>query len=120
MIIPTAGSCRDLVCGHQACTHSNGLCDWPGCKCVGFLTCFTPREYEILLLLAKGGRIKAIARAMNLSPKTIGSHFDHIFKKTGANTQMEVILGMLRCHLIELDDLPPLKVRIESVKGLSR
>jgi HD-GYP domain-containing protein (c-di-GMP phosphodiesterase class II) len=44
----------------------------------------TPREIEILRLLARGSSSKEIAAELTLSPKTVRNHTEHIYAKTGA------------------------------------
>jgi DNA-binding NarL/FixJ family response regulator len=42
----------------------------------------TPRELEILLLLARGLSNKQIASRLVISPKTVGHHVEHISSST--------------------------------------
>ena len=46
----------------------------------------TPREVEVLILLARGLSNKEIARQLVISPKTAGNHIEHIYSKIGAST----------------------------------
>lgn len=48
------------------------------------LKALTPREQEVLPLLLSGNSNKAIARALELSPRTIETHRARILRKTGA------------------------------------
>jgi HD-GYP domain-containing protein (c-di-GMP phosphodiesterase class II) len=45
----------------------------------------TPREVEVLILLARGLSNKEIAQRLFISPKTAGSHVEHIYSKVGAS-----------------------------------
>jgi HD-GYP domain-containing protein (c-di-GMP phosphodiesterase class II) len=47
----------------------------------------TSREVEVLRLLARGLSNKEIARRLVISPKTVGSHVEHIYVKIGASTR---------------------------------
>ncbi len=47
----------------------------------------TKREYHVLHLLAKGSSSKLIARALNISPRTVEHHISKIAKKTLCNTR---------------------------------
>lgn len=52
----------------------------------------TPREREVLALLAAGCSDKAIARRLGISVKTVGHHASHIYKKTGAQGRAQVAI----------------------------
>lgn len=75
----------------------------------------TTREWQVLRALAVGGSCKSIACNLNLSAKTIDAHKFNLFRKTGAHTQLELILGALRAGVVHIEDLPALTVRIEAV-----
>jgi HD-GYP domain-containing protein (c-di-GMP phosphodiesterase class II) len=47
----------------------------------------TPREIEVLKLLARGLSNKEIADRLVISPKTVASHAEHIYAKTNAPTR---------------------------------
>jgi HD-GYP domain-containing protein (c-di-GMP phosphodiesterase class II)/DNA-binding CsgD family transcriptional regulator len=47
----------------------------------------TPREVEILRLLARGLLNKEIARRLEIAPKTVGNHVEHIYAKLGVSTR---------------------------------
>ena len=47
----------------------------------------TVREVEVLQLLARGLSNKAIAERLVISPKTVGSHVEHIYAKIGASSR---------------------------------
>jgi DNA-binding NarL/FixJ family response regulator len=51
----------------------------------------TPRELEILALLAEGVRADAIAAALVLSPKTVATHIQRILAKLGLHSRAEAI-----------------------------
>lgn len=54
-------------------------------------TALTDRELEIFNLLGKGVSSKEIADQLCLSPKTVGSHRDHIKKKLGIQNNSELM-----------------------------
>src|ERR1044071_3040258 len=107
---PTHGWCAD--CGHIAGVHEPGCCLWPKCHCPGLLVRLTRRETEILMLMAHGKTVKDIACELNLSHRTVEVHQTNIYAKTGAHSHLEIVLGALREHLVELVDLPSFSVRI--------
>jgi HD-GYP domain-containing protein (c-di-GMP phosphodiesterase class II) len=47
----------------------------------------TPREREVLALLAFGEPNKAIARRLGISAKTVGNHVEHIYEKLGVGNR---------------------------------
>jgi len=47
----------------------------------------TPREIEVLRLLARGLSNKQIAASLVITPKTAGNHIEHIYAKTGASNR---------------------------------
>lgn len=57
---------------------------------------FTPREHEILLLLAKGHDRAAIARILVISPRTVGSHIEHLLRKLGVHSQAQAVAAAYR------------------------
>lgn len=51
----------------------------------------TPREREILLLLAHGRSNKAVARALDISTRTVETHRLRLRRKLGIDTQTEML-----------------------------
>ena len=52
----------------------------------------TPREREVLELIARGLGNATIAARLQLSPKTVGNHISAIFTKLGVVTRAEAIV----------------------------
>jgi len=48
----------------------------------------SPREHEILMLIAKGDSNKHIARALDIAETTVKIHVQHIFKKLGLSNRV--------------------------------
>jgi DNA-binding NarL/FixJ family response regulator len=61
---------------------------------------FTPREQEILALLADGQDRAAIARALVISPRTVGSQIQHLLSKLGVHSQAQAVAAAYREGLI--------------------
>ncbi|MEU6414865.1 response regulator transcription factor [Microbispora sp. NPDC046933] len=59
---------------------------------VSVLPHLSPREREVLDLMATGATNGAIAQRLNLSPKTVGNHISAIFLKLGVSTRGEAIV----------------------------
>ncbi|MEQ1499016.1 MAG: response regulator transcription factor [Novosphingobium sp.] len=51
----------------------------------------SPRECEVLELLAKGASNKLIARALNISPNTVKTHVARLFEKLEAQSRTQAI-----------------------------
>jgi len=60
----------------------------------------TPREVEVLRLIALGHTSVEIARRLNLSPRTIETHRAHICRKLGASTRADLVRYALERRLI--------------------
>lgn len=62
----------------------------------------SPREKEILQLLAEGESNKEISDLLNLSIKTVETHRSNIMRKLGFHNITDLVLYAVRNHLIEL------------------
>lgn len=51
----------------------------------------TPREVEILALMAEGYMNKEIGKQLNISVETVKKHVKNIFFKTGAQNRIEAL-----------------------------
>jgi HD-GYP domain-containing protein (c-di-GMP phosphodiesterase class II) len=63
----------------------------------------TPREIEVLRLLARGLSTKQIAAELALSPKTAGNHIEHIYAKIETTSRAAASLFAVRHGLLEQD-----------------
>ncbi len=62
----------------------------------------TPREQEVLQLLAEGLPNKAIARRLNISEHTVKFHVNAIMSKLGAQSRTEAVVRATRSGLLLL------------------
>ena len=62
----------------------------------------TPREHEVLVLLADGVGNREIAGALGISEHTVKFHLSAIFGKLGATTRTDAVRRALRAGLIDL------------------
>jgi HD-GYP domain-containing protein (c-di-GMP phosphodiesterase class II) len=60
----------------------------------------TPREVEVLTLLAQGMSNKETARRLVISPKTVANHIEHIYAKIGASTRATASLFAMQQGLL--------------------
>jgi DNA-binding CsgD family transcriptional regulator len=56
----------------------------------------TPREVEVLVLVARGASTREVARALNIAPKTAGNHIERIYTKIGASSRATATLFALQ------------------------
>ena len=60
----------------------------------------TPREDEVLALLASGVPASEISSRLHITPKTTATHIEHILAKIGAHSRAEAVAFALRDHLV--------------------
>jgi DNA-binding CsgD family transcriptional regulator len=66
----------------------------------------TPRELEVLALIARGASTRQVAQRLSITPKTAETHIERIYTKTGATTRSTATLFAMQHGL--LDTLEPL------------
>jgi HD-GYP domain-containing protein (c-di-GMP phosphodiesterase class II) len=66
----------------------------------------TPREIEVLALIARGASTRQVAQRLSITPKTAETHIERIYAKTGASTRSTATLFAMQHGL--LDTLEPL------------
>jgi len=66
------------------------------------LSQLTRRELEVLRLLADGKRQPEIANALVISPKTVGTHIEHILSKLGVKSRAQAVAMAYRDRLLEV------------------
>jgi HD-GYP domain-containing protein (c-di-GMP phosphodiesterase class II) len=65
-----------------------------------FVSGLSPREIEVLRLLAQANSIKQIARLLYVSEKTIDNHVQHIYAKIGVSTRAGATLFAMEHGLL--------------------
>jgi len=63
----------------------------------------SPREREILALLADGKTQKQIAAALVISPKTVATHIQHLLGKLGVHSRTQAVAQAFQLGLVEPD-----------------
>ena len=66
----------------------------------------SPRELDVLRLVAQGLEGKRLATALHLSPETVKVHVKHILAKLGAHTRTHALALAYSRGLLSRDDLP--------------
>jgi HD-GYP domain-containing protein (c-di-GMP phosphodiesterase class II) len=68
----------------------------------------TPREIEVLQLIARGAFARHVAQRLGIAAKTADTHIERIYAKTGACTRSTVTLFAMKHGLLEsLEPLDP-------------
>ena len=77
----------------------------PQSQCSGQLAQvkLTPRECDVLRLLAEGQRTKEIAKAMAISPKTVETYRNRITLKVGVETLADLIKFAIRAGIVSVE-----------------
>ncbi|HKE73823.1 MAG TPA: HD domain-containing phosphohydrolase [Acidimicrobiales bacterium] len=60
----------------------------------------TPREAEVVVLVARGLSNPEVARALSVSRKTVSAHLEHVYAKLGVSTRTEAALFAMRHGLV--------------------
>jgi two-component system, LuxR family, response regulator FixJ len=63
----------------------------------------TRRELEVLRHLAEGLGQSEIAKLLVISPKTVGTHIEHIFDKLGVRNRAQAVAAAYRERLVDTD-----------------
>ena len=61
----------------------------------------TPREREVLILIAQGKTSKEIAEALNIAFKTVTCHRYRVMEKLEARNSVELTLYAIRAGLVQ-------------------
>ena len=62
----------------------------------------TPREREVLVMVAQGRTNNEIAKILHISPKTVDVHRTRMMNKLGLHNVAEIVRYAVRKHLIDL------------------
>jgi HD-GYP domain-containing protein (c-di-GMP phosphodiesterase class II) len=60
----------------------------------------TPREVEVLVLVARGASTRHVARTLGITPKTAGNHIERIYSKIGATSRSTATLFAMQHGLL--------------------
>jgi DNA-binding NarL/FixJ family response regulator len=101
LVIVSSDQVADLV-GSRAAVAPRG--EFPGTRgrSSAQLPALTPREHEILAMLAEGLPNKLIASRLGISDHTVKTHLEAIFDKLGASNRAEAVARAVRSGLLLL------------------
>jgi two-component system, NarL family, nitrate/nitrite response regulator NarL len=63
---------------------------------------FTPRELDVLRLLAEGHDTATLARHLGIAPHTVEWHVRHLIEKLQVHSKLQAVIAAARLGLIEL------------------
>jgi DNA-binding NarL/FixJ family response regulator len=63
---------------------------------------FTPRELEVLRLLAEGHDTSTLAARLNIAPHTVEWHVRHVIEKLGVHSKLQAVIAAARMGLIQI------------------
>lgn len=63
----------------------------------------TPRELEVLALLAHGGNNREIAKQLNIAEKTTSIHVSNILSKLGVSDRTQAAIAAIQRGLVHLE-----------------
>jgi DNA-binding CsgD family transcriptional regulator len=65
----------------------------------------TPRELEILALMAEGRSPEAIAETLTMSPNTLRTHMQNVLTKLGVHSKVEALVLAIRYGTVTTIDV---------------
>lgn len=65
----------------------------------------TPREREMLILVARGMVVKEIAHSLQISEKTVRNHISSIYRKLAVYDRSQLVIYALKNGLVNIDTL---------------
>jgi len=63
---------------------------------------FTPRELDVLQLLAQGHDAAGMARQLGIAPHTVEWHVGHVIEKFRVHSKLQALIAAVRMGIIEL------------------
>ncbi len=66
------------------------------------LSSLTPRENEVMQLLAQGLKNREVAELLVISPSTVQTHRTHIMEKLELNNRTELVRYAMRHNLLDV------------------
>ena len=63
---------------------------------------FTPRELDVLRLLAEGYNTADLAARLNIAPHTVEWHVRHVIEKLGVHSKLQAVIAASRVGLIAI------------------
>jgi DNA-binding CsgD family transcriptional regulator len=68
--------------------------------------CLSPRELDVLALVATGRTDVEIARHLSISPRTVGAHVSNMLNKTSVSNRVELVIWAIASEVLGLMPQP--------------
>jgi DNA-binding NarL/FixJ family response regulator len=91
--------------------------DWSKPKLGQVISQRTPRQSDVVQMLAEGRPKKEIAGLLDLSEKTVEFHKHHIMDVFNLKSNADVVLFALKRGLISVNIEPDLRARAAPIRG---
>lgn len=103
-VLRTVSAGAALVMPEEARPSLHRLSDAavPPAPAAGLLGTLTPRESEVIVLLAQGKSNGEIAEKMSISAATVRSHVHHLLRKLGVGTRAQAVAVAYESGLISI------------------
>ncbi|WP_267244883.1 response regulator transcription factor [Streptomyces sp. PR69] len=85
--------------------------------CRQALDLLTPREREVLILVAQGKSNRQVANALGISEKTVKNHLSALFSKIGAADRTQAVVFGIRGGVVEICDGPGIVLPFSTPEG---
>lgn len=66
------------------------------------ISTLTPREIEVIKLIAQGFTIREIAKRLDISSRTVDGHKSNIFEKTKTESSVQLVTFAIKHNLVQL------------------
>jgi DNA-binding NarL/FixJ family response regulator len=106
MAIEAIGRGETYLSSRVSKTLLSSLVDGRPAQSASSMDSLTPRQREILQLIAEGGSTKEIAFALSVSVKTIETHRAALMERLGIHDVAGLVVFAVRHHLISVDRPP--------------
>lgn len=87
--------------GYVPAALASGLAGELRQRTKGNATLLSPRESEIIKMIAAGSSVPDMARKLHLAPTTVRTHVQHIYEKLGVSDRAAAVAEAMRRRLLE-------------------
>jgi two-component system, NarL family, nitrate/nitrite response regulator NarL len=87
--------------GYMPPSMAGGLANELKQRARGDATLLSPREAEVITLIAKGHSVPDIAKQLHLAPTTVRTHVQRLYEKLGVNDRGAAVAEAMRRRLVE-------------------
>jgi DNA-binding CsgD family transcriptional regulator len=66
------------------------------------LPALTPRERDVLALVAAGHTLEQVGRRLGMARNTAHTHLKHVYRKLGISTRSQAVVAAIRLGLLKV------------------